>query len=536
MRRLSANAAPVDSKDEGKLAELGYKQELRRDWSVLHNFGVSFSIISVVTGITTLFEYGLTTGGPGVMSIGWICVSFFTLFVGLSMAEITSALPTAGGPYTWAAMLAPNQKLAAFFSWMTGWFNFVGQFAVTTGITFGCANLIATLATVKGGFESTPRKVIGIHAALLVSHGLVNTFGVHILRYLNNTSIVLHSLGVAAYAIAIVAKAPTHQSAKFVFATFYDGTGDPGWATRASPAYVACIGILMSQYTITGFDASAHLSEETRNASWSAPIGVLTSIICSSVFGFFLLLCYLFSIQNFEATVDSEVGQPVLQILVDILGEDGAIVLFCLVIICVWHCGLFSLISNSRMMFAFSRDRALPQFFHSVDKRFQSPVRTIWLAAILAFILALPSLGSSVAFAAATSIATIGLYLSYGMPILVGLLWPQNFKKGPFNLGAFSRPVALVATLWICFITIIFCLPNVTPVDSQTLNYTPVAVGIVLVATLGSWFLWAHRWFTGPVRLIEAEDGGVDVVEHDATEKKVDEGKLGATIGQAREV
>lgn len=112
-------------------------QELKRDWSVLHNFGVSFSIISVVTGITTLFEYGLTTGGPGVMSVGWIVVSFFTLFVGLGMAEITSAIPTAGGPYYWAAILAPNSKLAAFFSWTTGWFNFVGQCMLIDGVGIG---------------------------------------------------------------------------------------------------------------------------------------------------------------------------------------------------------------------------------------------------------------------------------------------------------------------------------------------------------------------------------------------------------------
>jgi amino acid transporter len=228
-----------------------------------------------------------------------------------------------------------------------------GQFAVTTGITFGCANLISTLATVKGDYSPSAGKTIGIYAALLVSHGLVNTFGVHILRYLNNSSVILHSLGVTAFAIAVVAKAPTHQSAKFVFAKFYDGTGDPGWSVRASPEYVACIGILMSQYTITGFDASAHLSEETRKASWSAPIGVLTSIGFSAVFGFFLILCLLFSIQDFDTTVNSSVGQPVLQILIDIFGDDGAIVLFTLVIICVWHCGLFSLTSNSRMMFAF---------------------------------------------------------------------------------------------------------------------------------------------------------------------------------------
>ena len=117
------------------------------------------------------------------------------------------------------------------------------------------------------------------------------------------------------------------------------------------------------------------------------------------------MLCLLFSIQDFDKTVSSPYGQPVLQIFVDVFGTDGAVVAMSLVMICVWHCGLFSLTSNSRMMFAFSRDRALPGFFDSVDKRFKSPIRTIWLAAFLSFILALPSLGSAVAFSAATSIA-----------------------------------------------------------------------------------------------------------------------------------
>jgi len=515
------------SKDEGRLHELGYKQELKRDWSLIHNFGVSFSIISVITGITTLFEYGLTTGGPGVMSVGWIIVSFFTMFVGLGMAEIVSAIPSAGGPYFWAAILS-ERKYAPFTSWVTGWFNLLGQVAVTTGITFGCANLIATLASING-FTTTAGRTLGIYAALLCSHGIVNSFGVHFLRYLNNSSIILHSLGVFSFAVAVLAKAPHHQSGKFVFATFYDGTGDPGWSVRASPAYVACIGILMSQYTITGFDASAHLAEETQNATMSAPIGVLMSIGCSALFGFFLLLALLFSIQDFDHTVSSDYGQPVLQILVDIFGKTGAIVLFVLIIVCVWHCGLFSLTSNSRMMFSFARDGGIPHFFHKVDQRFRSPIRTIWLAAFLAFLLAIPSLGSAVAFSAATSIATIGLYLSYGIPILVGVLNPQGFIHGPFHLKAFSKPVAIVAVLWICFITIIFCLPELNPVNSQTLNYTPVAVGIIAVWCLGSWFLWARRWFKGPIRQVEAEVAGVNVDDPDAMDRAEHEGKVPET-------
>ncbi|KAH8601733.1 amino acid/polyamine transporter I [Bisporella sp. PMI_857] len=524
-------ATPIDGRissgdgtDEEELARLGYKQELKRDWGLMHNFGISFSIISVITGITTLFSYGLATGGPGVMSVGWIVVSVFTMFVALGMAEIVSAIPTAGGPYYWSAMLAPANH-AAFASWITGWFNLLGQVAVTTGISFGCANLISTTATVKSSYEPTPGKVIGIYAAVLVSHGVVNTFGVHVLRYLNNISIALHSAGVTAIAISVLAKAPTHRSAKEVFATFYDGTsveeGSPGWSIRASTAYVACCGALMSQYTLTGFDASAHLSEETRKASWSAPIGVISSVGFSSLFGLFILLSFLFSIQSFEDTITNDYGQPVLKIFVDVFGEDGAVVLMSFIIICVWHCGLFSMTSNSRMMFAFARDRGIPHFFHKVDDKFRSPVRTVWLAAFLSFCLALPSLGSAVAFAAATSIATIGLYISYGIPILIGLIYAGNFnaRKGPFNLGLLSRPVAFVAVTWIAFITIIFCLPTLTPVSKETLNYTVVAVAIIAVVSVGGWLLSARKWFVGPIREAqEAEVLGVDITEPGALE------------------
>ena len=207
---------------------------------------------------------------------------------------------------------------------------------------------MSTTATLNTSYVPTPGKTIGIYAALLFSHAMVNTFGVHILRYLNNTSIIVQSLGVSSLCIALLAKAPTHQSAKFVFSTFYDGTGSPGWSMVASPAYVAVCGVLLAQYTLTGFDASAHLSEETQNASWSAPIGVITAIGTSAIFGFFLLLSYLFCIQDFANTVATPIGQPVTQILVDVFGVDGAIALMTLIMVCIWHCGLFSLTSNSR--------------------------------------------------------------------------------------------------------------------------------------------------------------------------------------------
>lgn len=189
----------------------------------------------------------------------------------------------------------------------------------------------------------------------------------HKLRYMIYTSIVLNLGGIVCLCIAVLAKSKTHQSADFVFTMFYDRTGleGVGWSIRASPAYVAVTGVLMSQYTILGYDASAHLCEvsiqfermsivitscanawqETRKAVRHAPIGLLSSIAVSAVLGFFVIVCLLFSIQDFQ-TVQKDT-LPVLKIMTDACGKGGGLVLMVLIMMCIWHCGLFSLVSTS---------------------------------------------------------------------------------------------------------------------------------------------------------------------------------------------
>ncbi|KAI6021042.1 amino acid/polyamine transporter I [Pisolithus marmoratus] len=495
-----------DDEDEAELARMGYKQELRRELSLLQNFGVSFSIISIITGIPSLFLYGLNTGGPAVMVWGWIIVSCMTMLVGLAMAEICSAHPTSGGPYYWAAMLA-NPESAPLASWITGWFNLLGQVAVTTGISFACANFLSTVAELGTSFVPSPKTTIGIYAAVLVSQGLINTFGVHLLKYLNNVSIWWHSLGTTSLVIAVLVRAPKHQSANFVFRTFIDGTGvngNEGWGTRASHAYVCIIGILMAQYTLTGYDASAHMTEETHNAAMAGSVGIIIALGVSAVLGWFLILGLLFSIQDLETTLSSPTGQPVAQIFLDTVGEKGAIVLMVIVIGAMYFCGTFSVTSNSRMMFAFARDGGIPghKFLRKVDVKRGNPVRTVWLACTLSF--------SRLQFSAATSIATIGLYISYdAFPIALRVIYRERFVRGPFHLGAFSMPVAIGAATWIAFIAIAFILPQANPVDSQTLNYSIVCVGIVALYSVGFWLISARNWFSGPIRQISAEEMGV---------------------------
>ncbi|KAL8850915.1 MAG: hypothetical protein Q9221_004115 [Calogaya cf. arnoldii] len=462
--------------------------------------------MSVITCITILFSYGLNTGGPAVMSIGWIIASFFTLCVSASMAEIVSAIPASGGPYFWAYMLAPPEH-APFFAWITGWFNLIGQIAITTGADFGLTELISTTASVSNGYEGTAAKTLGILAIILLSHVAVNLVSVHKLRYMIYTSLALNTAGVICLLVAVLTQSPQHQSAGFVFGKFFDGTAANdkavSWSVRASPAYVAATGVLLSQYTLLGFDASAHLCEETRRAVRDAPLGLLSAIAASACLGFLVIIAMLFSIQDFDAVRTSPL--PVLKIMTDACGRGGGLVL---------------MTSNSRMMFAFARDGGIPHRLHIIDAHFKSPIRTVIFGATCSFLLALPALGSQVAYNGTATIATIGLYLSYGIPIAMTLAYPRNFKRGPFKLGRASKPVAIIATFWIIFITIAFCLPTVNPVESQTLNYTPVALGIVGVFAFGSWGFWARKWFTGRCRdhcriCIRQLDflGGVEMVD-----------------------
>ena len=151
-------------------------------------------------------------------------------------------------------------------------------------------------------------------------------------------------------------------------------------------------------------------------------------------------------------------------------------------------------------MFAFARNGGITHRLHIVDRGFRSPIRTVLFGATCSFLLALPSLGAEVALLGSTSIATIGLYLSYGIPIAMGLVWPRTLKRGPIHLGRASRPIAMFSCLWIGFIATVFYLPTLNPVTRQTFNYTPVALGIVGLCAFGSWFLWARHWFTGRCR------------------------------------
>ena len=480
------------SSDEETLHHLGYAQELRRRMSGFSNFAVSFTIISILSGCLTLYGYGMNTGGPAIIVWGWPIVGIFTLLVGLSMAEVCSSFPTAGGLYYWSAKLARRNGAAA--SWFTGWFNFLGQVAITAGIDFGAAFFINAFLSLEWGVSTAHWVTILIFACVLLLHGVLNQIGIKLVARLNDVSVWWHITGVLLIVAVLVFVPSHHASAKYVFTSTFNGTG------FHSIFYVLLLGLLLAQYTFTGYDASAHMTEETHNASRSGPRGIVMSILVSLIAGWILLIGITFAIQKTQYTSDLGALVPPAQIFTNAIGATGAKLLLLIAIGAQLFCGMSSVTANSRMIYAFSRDGALPgsQLWHKVNKRTRTPTNAIWLAAAGALILGLPYLWNSAAYAAVTSIATIGLYIAYVSPTYLRLRQGSSFRRGPWHLGRWAYPIGIIACIWVAFITILFMLPTASPIHWSNFNYTIVAVLAVIGFAGIYWLVSARKWFTGP--------------------------------------
>ncbi|MFD0688330.1 amino acid permease [Actinomadura fibrosa] len=500
--KASAGPDPL-SDDERRLHELGYAQELSRSMSGFSNFAVSFTIISVLSGCLTSYTIGLKGGGPVVITWGWLAVGGMTLLVALAMAEVCSSYPTAGGLYYWAAKLARTNGPA--WSWFTGWFNFIGQVAVTAAIVYGSAAFLNPLLDLQFGFGVSLKHTFLLFAILLVVHALLNQFGVKLVSLLNSVSVWWHVIGVVVVVGVLAFKPSHHQSADFVFTKFVNETG---WQYGA---YAALIGLLLSQYTLTGYDASAHMTEETHDAARSGPKGIVNSVLISVVAGWVLLLGVTFAIQDYGKAVE---GGPA-EIFIASTGETAGKLLILVSFGAQFFCGMSSVTANSRMIYAFSRDGALPlsSLWHRINKRSRTPTNAIWLAAGGAFVLALPALWNLTAYLAVTSVAVIGLYIAYVIPTFLRLRQGADFRPGPWSLGRWSRPIGMLAVGWVLVISVLFMLPPANPINKDSFNYSPVAILVVLGGAGLWWVLSARTWFEGPKVQGSAEE--LEAIEHE---------------------
>jgi amino acid transporter len=500
--------------DARDLAQLGYAQQLFREMGGFSNFAVSFSIISILTGAVLLFGYGLKYAGPMANSVGWPLVSLFTLAVAASMAEIASAYPTAGGLYFWAFRLGGRG-----WAWATAWLNMIGQVSITAGIN------VAAAIYVIGIFTSEQKSwafQLWVMVLILVPQVVINLWRVRVVARLSDLSVWWHIGGVLLIVVLLAVAGRHHNPVSFLFqfrpvvqpADLVSAPLSVGDFSVSSPLFrvlpplrtlyqtlppllLFVLALLQAQWTFTGYDASAHLAEETLMARKSSAWGIVLSVAVSAVAGYVMLMTLTWCIPNGDVRATANDPYPVLQIVRGNLAAMPAQIIAIVIGVAMWLCGVASVTSMGRMWYAFARDDGMPgsRWLKRVSGTQHTPAIAIVVTSVLSVVLCV----YAAAWAVVTSISTICLYLAYGIPILLNY---RNRIRGrgtfmtreiaAWSLGRWSPVVNVIAIVWIVIITIVFMLP-----PNELVLWTMLAAAIVLTA---AWLVWARRSFHGPER------------------------------------
>jgi len=505
----------VIRQDVADLHKLGYAQELYRSMGGFSNFAISFSIISILTGAVILYNYGLALGGPGAVGIGWPLVTVFTLLIAASMAELASAYPTAGGLYYWASRLRNKD-----WGWWTAWLNLGGQISIVAGINYSAAFYLgATLLQPLFGFDPNA-ETLGLTNAIWLTGLLIlieigfNIAGTRVVAMMNDISVWWHIGFVIAIAVSLflLGSQPTHP-VDFLFTIAPAGTtADGAGIATIIPFGIAgafALSLLQSQWTYTGYDASAHVAEETVQARTASAWGVFLSVAVSAIFGYILLVALTLKMTSpDDVLANSTGGGGVAYILGANLGTGlnqlGGL-LSVGIAFAMTFCGFSSIASAGRMLYAFSRDDGVPgsRWLKKVSPRFRTPSNAVigisvasWLLIALIYVLT-KAMGGDPFFiiAGVTGVSTVLLYWAYGLCIALGLWGDQSWRnERTWSLGRWSKPFAVVSVLWIIVITPLFLYPF-------PLNPAALATVIGFLVLLAIYFIfWARTRFVGPHR------------------------------------
>lgn len=523
-RRKAKTHEEVLRQDMQDLRELGYAQQLFREMGGFSNFAISFSIISVLTGAILLFGYGLQFAGPIINTFGWPLVSVFTLTVAASMAELASAYPTAGGVYFWAYRLGGHR-----WAWVTAWFNMVGQLTITAGIDFAAALYILGALNRMFALDlpTHTTALIIMMVIIMIPQALINIFGIRLTSRLSDFSVYWHIGGVFVIALLLVFFGEHRQPLSFLLqGTTLTHPGDLAGSFAAGPftfsslmmnlpgmtalyasgglALAFVLGLLQAQWTYTGYDASAHVAEETILARLNSAWGVFLSVAVSFVVGYLMLLVLTLHIPDIAATIAAANSPPVLYIVYENLGTFSANLVAIIIGVAMWLCGLSSITSMSRMWFAFARDGGMPghTWISRIHPEWRTPVWAIVITCTLAVLLTVYAALYSVVVA----LSTTALYLAYAIPIYLNVRNKMRCRgeytmpqTAPWSLGRWGVLINWVAVLWVAFITFLFSIP-----PNELAGWSILLLGVFMVLY---WQVDAKKRFTGPTPSVDFSPG-----------------------------
>ncbi|KZV68624.1 APC amino acid permease [Peniophora sp. CONT] len=490
--------------DDRELAALGYKPSFKREFSNLATISFAFSIMGLCSSVATTFNTPLLTGGPASVTWCWLLGATMCFTLGASIAEIVSAFPTSGGLYTASAKLVPERH-RAIVGWVVGWLNILGQIAGLSSTEFGLSNMIwaAVVIAKDGDYEVTDGKIVGLFVGLLCFHGLLNCLAT---RYLARftVSFVFVNIGTTIIIIIVLlAMTPLHEmhSAPYVFGSRGIINETNGWPDGLAFLF----GLLSVQWTMTDYDATAHIAEEVRRAAYAAPAAIFIAVIGTGLLGWLLNITVVVCSGNF-ADLPGPSDSAFLQIMAMRMGKTGALFLWTFVCLTAFFVCQAGLQAGSRTVYAFSRDHGLPDrdFFGKISPFTKTPINAIWGTTLLSILPGLLQFVSPVAVNAIFALCAMALDISYIIPIFLRRVFEHHpevhFKPGPFYLGdgLLGWAVNINCICWTLFVSVIFSLPTVLPVTKDTMNYASVITGSVVILSLIWYFLGGRKHYKGP--------------------------------------
>ena len=475
---------------------MGYAQELSRSMSKFSNFAISFSIICILSGGINSFAQATSSIGGAGAGIGWIVGCAVSGVFAFSMAQIASAFPTAGGLYHWASILGNR-----FTGWLTAWLNLLGLITVLGAINIGTALFFQGTFGGMIGMEAGAGHVVAFVVVITVLQALFNHFGIDLTTKLTDLSGYLILATTAALIVLCLVFAPAIDITRLWTFTNYSGAaGGDVFPQSDSMAYLFLLCLLLPVYTITGYDASAHTSEETKRAALSVPQSMVSSVLWSSLAGWAMLCAIVLAIPDMAA--GAKQGWAVFfETMNAIMPASVKMILFVAIFLAQWLCGLATVTSASRMLFAFSRDGGMPAgsaALAKVSPQYRTPVNAIWaVAAFEIFYVLLAqfvSIGGTNLYTIVVNSTLVFLFLSFIIPIVLGMMaygtpkWPN---PGPWAMraGLFK----LMCVLSVVGMAVIFFIA-VQPPNDKVLW---IVIGFV-VLTAFLWFAFENKRFAGP--------------------------------------
>ncbi|KAH3899076.1 probable GABA-specific permease [Saccharomycodes ludwigii] len=496
--------------DEALLAEIGYKQELKRQFSTLQVFGIAFSIMGLLPSIATVMGGGLT-GGPVTLVWGWFISGLCILTIGISLAQSASACPTAGGLFYWTYLYTPP-KYKVVLSFIIGWANSLALIAGVCSISYGFAEevLAAVVIQKDGNFDVTNGKTYGVFAAAVIGMTLSTCLASTAVSRLQTFSIIANCFIIILLFIALPIGTKINRggfnNGKFIFGTFENfADWNNGWQFCLQGFMPAC-------WTIGAFDSCVHQSEEAKDASKAVPIGIIGSITACWLLGWLICICLMACVDpDLERIIDSEYGFALAQIVYDSLGKNWAIAFMSLIAFCQFLMGASIMTAVSRQVYAFARDNGLifSRYIKMVHAKMSVPINAV--LACCAGALALGCL-CLIDTAAANALFSLGIACNYFSWAITSSLrntcGRDIFKPGPFYLGKFWGPAVdwfSVAFQWFIIILVMFPATQ-HGITKDSMNYACVIGPGVCILAWVYYIVYQKKFYKGPASNLSDEE------------------------------